>query len=462
MKFKLVLLFLFSLLLLSFKLATVPVGLTIDEASFGYNAVLLSRTLHDETGRFLPVFVLSINKTDWRQPVTQYFITAVFKLFEPSVFLLRFTSVIVASVSIVLIYFLGGILSSLLLLVTPVFFMHSHLALDNIMPVPFILVWLISIWNYSKNKNIKNLVLAGIAIGIGFYSYKGIRVFLPVWLITSSIYIYLLGKWKSVFIYLLSALPFFAIVPYLEVKYAGAVLNNEKIKFEGVYQFLYRYLSYFDLSFLFGQGDTMLIHSTGKHGMYLFMTLPLFLIGLVKSWKKDYFYRFITLSFFLGPLLFGFFGLIHRSSKLLSEVPFYIVLASFGALWLFKNKRHIFILICSLVLINFASFLYYYWFVYPSTTKDIFYSMTSGEEYRTLKEISDKYKLTPYVDSAKVSTNFSSGDFIRSIYFTKMPNGWSGDSKSLPDNSVVMTDNPDAKDLERLDYKFENYLYYRK
>ena len=231
MKLKLSLLFLFiaSILLLSFKLDKIPDGLTIDESSFGYNAVLLSKTLRDENGRFLPMFVLSINKTDWRQPITQYYIASMFKIFDPSIFTLRLTTVLIASISVVLIYFIGGISSSLLLLTTPVFFMHSHLALDNIMPVPFILVWLLSIYNFSKTKNIKSLIIEGISIGIGFYSYKGIRVFLPSWIILSSIYIYYLGKLKPVFIYLLSMFPFFAVIPYLELKYSGAVLNNEKL-----------------------------------------------------------------------------------------------------------------------------------------------------------------------------------------------------------------------------------------
>ena len=468
MKLKVAIIFLLSVLILSFKLSTVPNGLTIDEASFGYNAVLLSRTLRDENNRFLPVFVLSIDRTDWRQPITQYFIASFFKLgeslkiFEPSLFYLRFTTVLVSSFSIVLIYLMGGITAGLLLLMTPVFFMHSHLALDNIMPVPFILIWLYSIYKYSLNKKLSNLVIAGVAIGIGFYSYKGIRVFLPVWLLTSTIYIYLIGRWKAVFTYIGSILPFFAVIPYLEYKYAGAVLNNEKLKFEGIYQFLYRYFSYFDPSFLLVGGDTMLIHSTGKHGMYLLFSAPLFLVGLFKSWKKDLYSKFLISSFFLGPILFGFFGLIHRSSKLISEVPFYILIATAGAVWLYKNNKKIYLLFFALIFINFADFLNYYLFKYPDISKDVFYKIDAGMEYRVLKEVSEKYKLTPYVDSAKLSKSFSSGDFVRSIYFTSKPNEWNGKVSELPYNSVVMTDNPNIIDLKKLDYRYNNYLFYQK
>lgn len=90
--------FVASLVFFSYRLNDVPPGMTIDEPAFGYNAVLLSETLHDENGRFLPVFVLSLDGKDWRQPVTQYFMAGYFKLFGPSVYNLKFTSVIVADI----------------------------------------------------------------------------------------------------------------------------------------------------------------------------------------------------------------------------------------------------------------------------------------------------------------------------------------------------------------------------
>ena len=54
------------LFLFTYKLTSVPRGITGDEASFGYNGILLARTLRDENGRRLPVFVLSLGGTDWR------------------------------------------------------------------------------------------------------------------------------------------------------------------------------------------------------------------------------------------------------------------------------------------------------------------------------------------------------------------------------------------------------------
>ena len=138
-------------------------GLTEDETAFGYNAILLSRTMHDENGRFFPIFVLSNNGTDWKQPVTQYYLTLLFKIFTPSIFLLRFSSVIIIVLCVFLIYRFSrieysnklSIIAALLFLTTPLIMIQGHMALDNIMPIPFTLIWLFFIFLYNKKPKIK-------------------------------------------------------------------------------------------------------------------------------------------------------------------------------------------------------------------------------------------------------------------------------------------------------------------
>lgn len=463
MKLKLIILFIASLFIFSYKLGVVPNGLTIDEASFGYNGVLLSKTYRDENNRFLPVFVLSIDKNDWRQPISQYLIATCFKIFGPSIYNLRFTSVIIASASVVLIYLLSGIWGSAFLISTPIFFMHSHLGLDNIMPVPFIILWIYWLYKYSKTNKSFWLSLAGVAIGIGFYSYKGIRIFIPVWFLTSSVFIYLINKkLKPVATYILSFAPFILIIPVLEYFYAGAVLNNEKLKFEGIYTFLYRYFSAFDLSFLYIKGDEMLIHSTGMHGMLLLATLPVFFYGLVKLWKSDLFGKFVVSSFLFGPFLFGFIGAVHRASRMISEVPFYVIICSYGMVLLSKKYKYLYFLTSLLVFINFIDFAKYYHFVYPEKNSNLFYNLSAGEEYKYLKEISDSKNLTPYIDRKYVYSKFSTSDFIRSIYFLKLPNVFDGDLSKLPNGSVLMTDDANLKGLEKSEIVYKNFLYYIK
>ena len=141
--------------LLSYRLLDVPTGFTVDESAFGYNAALLARTGYDENGDKFPVFVNSINHSDWRQPWTQYYITLFFKIFGISIYNLRLSSVVLTLISALLLFYFVKLLlgqklaffSLILYLITPVVFMHSHLGLDNIMTVPFTLLWLINLLN---------------------------------------------------------------------------------------------------------------------------------------------------------------------------------------------------------------------------------------------------------------------------------------------------------------------------
>lgn len=446
--------------ILSFKLTTVPSGMTIDEAAFGYNAVLLSKTARDENGRKLPLFVLSIDGNDWRQPISQYYMTLFFKFFGPSFFNLRFSTVLVGGLSLLLMLFLGGISSMLLLFVTPIFFMHARLGLDNIMPLPFIISWLIFLSKFSSTKKDKYLILAGLAMGIGFYSYKGIRVFIPTWMITSLIYLFFEKKdIRSLSKYVFSFLPFLVVVPYLEKHYAGALLNNEKIKLDSVYTFFERYLSSFDPSFLFVKGDSMLFHSTGYHGMFLLVFLPILIIGIVNSWNKSNWYKFLTISLCLGPFLFGLFGSIHRASRMISEVPFVVLLTAFGLSYLKNKSKLIWLITILLMSFNFLDFTKYYFYKYPDATSNIFYSSSAGREYELLFNISKEKNLKPFVDNQISPKSFSTIDFFRSIYFLKKPDIYQDDYNNFPKDGLLMTNNPNINSMKRLEQSL-NKMYF--
>lgn len=485
-----ILLTIFCLLFFSYKLINVPRGLTIDEAAFGHNAILLSETLHDENGRFLPAFVLSIEGRDWRQPVTQYFITLFFKIFGASIYNLKFTSVIVATLGTILIYILGkrllgnlgGITTAIFFLTTPIVMIHSHLGLDNIMPIPFAIAWLIFLHLSERHKNLKYLFFSAVSLGIGFYSYKGMRSFVPVWSMLTIIYLSLpflkLRSKKSLneilkptFIFLLGIIPFYLIIPLLEYKYAGAVLGQANAGVSSVYQFLLSYLASFDPSFLFITGDKLPHHSTGIHGMLLLASLPFFIVGLFQVVKKGKFWVLITTSFFLGPILFGFPGSIHRASRLMAMIPSYSLICALGASHLWTRKKNslkvLFLILATLLAINSYDFLHYYWFSYPKETEHIFYKPRNESAYQTLLQESQKRNLTPYLDYEIVKKKSSVDEevvdlFARSIYFPIYPHVWylRGKSQSdLPENAILMSTRT-ITELETVDTNVPGYFYY--
>jgi hypothetical protein len=468
------------LLFFSYNLVHIPSGITEDEASFGYNGILLARSLRDENGRKLPVFVLSLDGRDWRQPVTQYFSAVVFKVFGPSLFNLRMTAVVTAILSILLLYFLGkkllgnigAIVAAIFLATTPIIMIQSHLALDNIAPVPFVIIWLLGLYLFGKDKNSRWLILSAISLGVSFYSYKAMRIFVPIWVILSLIYLsesFLVNMSKKtiktivkpVLIFSITILPFFAAIPVLEFLYAGAVLNKATPNIYNFYSFVSYYFSNFDPSFLFVKGDELLFHSTGRHGMYLLASLPFFIFGLAASWKKSSFWKLIIFSFFLGPLMFGYIGEIHRASRLLAEVPLYALISASGFIYLWQKKTKIlaFGLIIFFV-VNYFDFIHYYFTEFAADTANLYNCFSCSEgAFKILKNESIKRNLTPYIDHVVASGRNPTRDFASSIYFSYMLPIWNGERKDYPKNSILMTDNSNVDFLKQIDH-FDRYYFY--
>lgn len=480
----LVLIFLFCLGFFSYRLLEVPTGLTIDEAGFGYNASLISQTLRDENGRFLPVFVLSLDGRDWRQPVTQYFQVLVFKIFGGSVFNLKFTSVVVVSISAVLIFILGrylvnsrfGVLALLVFLTTPIVMIHSHLALDNIMPIPFVLIWLLGI-SMSEKKGLKFLIISAVSLGIGFYAHKSMRSGATVWAGMSLVYLILttvknikdisFKNYKCVLVFAISILPFFALAPVLDYKYAGAVFGTENINMHSWYDFFGFYLSSFDPSFLFVKGDSIMHHSTGRHGMFLLGSLPFFIYGAFKSIKdKNIFFKFLVVSFFAGPLFFGFVGSVHRASRLMFLIPAFCLISALGIYKLAQIRNGFLkiglLIVGFLVILNFVDFTRYYWFQYAKDTDSIFYKPRGVEAYRKLSENVKRRDLRPFIATNLTTIEGDGGtieDFARSLYFVSYET--LNEGSELPGNSILLTTDKNLKALEKIETGVENYYLYR-
>jgi 4-amino-4-deoxy-L-arabinose transferase-like glycosyltransferase len=466
----------------SFRILKVPTGLTGDEAAFGYNATLLARTAHDQNGRFMPIFVNSIEGRDWRQPFTQYYLTALFKVFGPSIFLLRFSSVLITVFSALLLYLFTAtfttkkyaLITSLIFLTTPLIMIQSHLGLDNIMPIPFTIVWLIALYQFGKTKNKKMLILAGLTLGFNFYTYKAMRAVVPIWAILTLVYIFTLNPKLNKFIsqakfFILALLPFFLIIPILEHYYAGAIFDKHTVDgqiFNNIYDLIYPFLSSFDLSFLFIKGDSTYYHSDQIHGMFLLASLPLFLTGIYYSIKKNNFTRFLLVAFFLSPVLFGFVGSVYRASRLMHLIPIYSIISMYGFMYLnekikIKNftRKIIVLSITLLMLLNYADFTKYYWYIYPivAKTNKAFEELDQYISYRELADQARKLNLTPYISASLYEADGESEHFFKAMYFKEMPQKWASNDQNPPSGSIMLSVREDIPGMERLDLNLPYY-----
>ena len=427
-------------------LLKVPTGLTVDEAAFGYNASLLAQTGKDERGIARPVFVLSIGGHDWRQPVTQYFMAGLFRIFGSSVYMLRFSSILISLFSIWAIYVLAnkiigngwGILAAVFLATMPILVIQSHLGLDNIMPVPFTIVWLWALFSYKDKKDWRWLVLAGITLGVDFYTYKGMRAVFPLWVITSAIYLVIIEKsWKqrikALLILGVAILPFIAVIPHLEKNYSGAILGGSNPTINNFYDLAIPYLSSFDPSYLFIRGDALLFHSTGRHGMLLLASLPLVLLGIYKmiSSKKTEF-SVILFALVSAPLLYSVVGSEHRFSRLLCLLPLYALIMTVGLKHFWDSRKRAWVLVgvgvMLLLAVNFGNFIGYYWNSYPGVTMTLVGDMSYYRDFETLAIESKKLNLEPVITNMVAMKTGESGHFFQAIYFGRLLKTVSDDS----------------------------------
>lgn len=464
----LIILVTFGWIFYTFKITDVPPGINGDEATLGYNAALISKTLKDENGRFLPLFVSTHEGKDWKQPVSMYATSVAFSVFGPSYFTLRGVSVFFVLVSTLLIFILlkelldsrFAILGSLIFMTIPAVTIQSHLALENIMPIPFVIFWILTLVKYQKTKKIKYLLISGISLGVSLYSYQAMRIIVPVFIGCTLL---TLKKWmKPQLFFIIGILPFILFFLVVRKEYPGALGAHNRPIFPQSYQdLILPYLSSYDLSFLFIQGDLTRYHSTGKHGVFLLASLPLFLAGIYQCIKrKELTLILILLAFFTAPLFFGLVPqALHRGSRLLAILPLYTVITTVGlrSFLTIKPKglrNGVSILILTLMLLNFFDFSADYYFKYPNRAKVVFPSEvhttfeTLYKESKSLGKIStiqwDLYQNMQY--DAK---------FFDKVYFPEGLKTWkigddleSGSVILISANNLPIAEKKGAKKIE--------------
>ncbi len=458
--------------LLTYKLTEVPPGINFDEASIGYNAALISKNLRDENDRFLPVFILTLGGRDWKQPVNVYLSALIFKILGKSYFNLRLLSVIFALVSgfiffkILRLFFppllsFGGLS---LFFSSPSIMIQSHLILENIAMLPFFLGWLYFLLSHSLEPKNWKLLLSGIFLGISFYAYKGMRAMVPVYFVVTVGYLLYLAylafekkpKLLSLLIFLIGIAPFLLPSKWLNVRYAGAVYDPAVFTKSSIFESSLIYFANFDFSFLFAKGDSMLTHSTGRHGIFLGPTFFLLFLGLfqiVKEKKREYY--LILIALVLTPVLLMTVGSSYRASRLMMYIPLmtFIFVLGVKKVWELKNIVIRWILLLAVVIsisAAYGDFLQNYFGPYPKRISGDF-SPNFDQAFRELAELSKETNKDPYMDYDDFQTHKSAAQFFREVYFSEVElKTWPRDLDPFPRNGLVLTRIAGSKEIENL------------
>ena len=435
---------------LTYRILDVPPGINGDEAAIGLNALNIAREGKDLRGSVFPIFTSLPDSSDWKQPITIYSEVLAFKIFKPSYFTLRAVSVFFAIASGVLIFLLlrdllgliPAVFGFLLFLTTPIIVIQSHLALENIAPVPFITLWLIAIVKYNQNPKSRYLLMMALSLIFSFYSYLGMRLIMPVLFFLSIAFLFYKNKQK-ILIFISIFIPFVISLLFFKDQYPGSLWGLYRPYIvESYQQFLLPFISNFDPSFLYIKGDITPYHSTGKHGMFLLATLPLFLLGVIKIVRINKgISNFILISFFLAPILFGLGSTIHRASRLLALVPMYITICMFGVVSILEIKgKFVKTLLISgitiLIFVNYLDFTADYWFEYPKRVQSDF-ARPIHLGFEKLYEQSKQNNLVPLVQKELHVQNPTAFSFFELTYFPDLVKKWS-DLTDIPPSSAIL------------------------
>ena len=475
--------FLLAIFLFTFRLLQVPPGIETDEGAISHNAALIAKTLHDQNGRFLPVFILSSDHVDWKQPVLIYLAATYFKVFGPSLLTFKLVNVSLTLVTLGLMLLVLKMLfpqhlvvaGLLVLLTSPLVIIATRMGNEGIDPIFFATLWILALVWYRQTAKPQALALAALALGIGFYSYKGMRLIVPPWAVLTGIYIYVAkarkylslgvkaflsrsildkGLWRDLGVFGLVLLPFFLVTPFLEMKYAGAIFDRKELSWESYRHYAYFWLSNLDLSFWYTVGDIGKIFSVDRFGVFLLSLLPLFLLGLKKAVEKLSFFTFLVICYFLTPSLFGLAGSIGYGHRLIAIIPLYTLITTLGlqaAIAIYRQltsrsvpivravTKTLAIALVAFAIFNFLDFCAYYYFYYPQevATREAFPNNLEPA-FRQLAKLVVQTQRTPLVENSLYFSHGEGIQFFEVAYFNHPLKIWTL-GEPIPPGSLLLT-----------------------
>lgn len=383
---------LFAILLLSifirfYKLGQVPASLDWDEVSNAYNAYSILKTGNDQYGNFLPFTNRSFD--DYKPPLYMYLDIPAVALFGLTNFSARLPSAFFGVLSVLFVYYLTklllkkeklALLSSALFAIEPWSSHFSRVGFEANVGL-FCALGTFTFLLYSFNENIvmkkrKLLLLSSsIFFVLSMYSYHSTRIFVPLLSLTTILIYknqvfsfgkrYLSSLLILIFVFLLPIVIFApkgSFANRLEVtaqkaisqdlntsvdliqedkseqqKLSNIIHNRRIVIAQSAFQ---RYLSHFDVNFLFTSGDDNFRHHIEQHGLLFLFQLPLFLIGLYVAVKKHTKNHLFLLSWLiLSPIPASLGDAFPHAIRSYNIVLPITILSSIGLVFIISSLR---------------------------------------------------------------------------------------------------------------------------
>jgi 4-amino-4-deoxy-L-arabinose transferase-like glycosyltransferase len=416
------------------QIGTNPAGFFTDEASNGINAYKIATTGRDDHGKAFPV-IFEANG-DWRDPVYIYSLVPSVAIFGLNEFSVRIVSAIYGIGAVILIYFLGkevggekaGLLSSLLLAITPWHVHFSRVGFQLIAAVFWMLFALLFLYKSIKNKNYYALAAVGIILSFFSYSTTKLYIFPLFFLFIISHFnesVQLLKSRNFWVVNVISVVIVFSLIfPHIQDGRFFSRWNQVSHQTENS-KVVQSYLNHFSYDFLFSKGDAGFFgqdvkrHSIIGMGELHYFQLPFFIIGILsvifikKLWWKYNFFLFFLLLYPLGSVFTQLEPQATRS--VLGVIPF-TVFTAVGIIEVFnilkyKHSRFIFQGLFAAVIIISIYILFIYIKAAPQLSADYWgwqYGYRPIMNYFTGKK--DQY------DDLLITHRFNAGADLLSFY----------------------------------------------
>jgi 4-amino-4-deoxy-L-arabinose transferase-like glycosyltransferase len=367
------------------RLSHAPIYLTHDEVNFSLQSIAVAQSGRDLNGRLLPVYFSEPEFTAGRDPLMIYVTALALTVVPLSDAAVRLPTALVGALIVVLLLVLASkltpnaalpVVAAMFLALSPGLFIHSRLALSVIYPLPFVVLWLITLREHELRPRPWLLFAGAASLGFGIYGYLAGVVMMPLYLLMT---VWFSRAWRSPRL-LASIVAGFAVVllpialwhlahpeRYAELMHAyrmddaGNAATVRALSYEGLRLRLGAWWQYFNPDFMFLSGDTSLTNSTRSTGFVPAAFALLLPVGLFRLSKGSRLERLIAIGFLTGPLAAVATGTLDLNRyRAMFVLPFAALVATYGIEWLWTSRaawrRALAILLIASVPIQFAMF----------------------------------------------------------------------------------------------------------
>lgn len=343
------------------RLSTAPIYLMHDEVNYALQAHAIAQSGRDTNGRFMPVYFSETGFEAGRDPVPIYAMAAALLVLPLSEGAVRLPVTLVAVLNVLLMWALArrlfsseplGVLAALLLALTPGHFINARLALGILFPLPFLMVWLICAERFVTRPSRGASAGAGLALGLGVYSYLAALLMMPAYLAISLATAW--REWRRPPARLLMLGFLVALLPMLawqwsypqrftELFAAYRPMNEASVLSvpamgEVLRDRLSVAWSFFDPNLWFVGGPGRLTNSTRMAGLFPFAFAILLPVGAMAAWRGGLgpLGSIVLAGCVVAPLATVVSGKL-EVNRILFVLPFGALVAAAGAVGLWRR-----------------------------------------------------------------------------------------------------------------------------